>query len=147
MQNTTKTGGKMTHTIDRSIYLKLLAKVTPKIIENELEYQETLAEVEKLFFNKNRTMEEDALYELLVILVEKYESENHSLDTPKPLEILQHLMDTKGITESDLIVILGDQKIVTEIIKGQSLINVNQADILANYFQVSPHLFLNAHYK
>jgi HTH-type transcriptional regulator/antitoxin HigA len=58
----------MTHTIDRGIYSQLLAKVVPKIIETEAEYQEALKETEKFLFNQNRTTEEDALYDLLIML-------------------------------------------------------------------------------
>ncbi len=49
--------------------------------------------VEKLFFNKNRTTEEDALYDLLVMLVEKDETENHPLEPAKPLQVLQRLIN------------------------------------------------------
>lgn len=79
--------------------------------------------------------------------MEKYEQENNPFDPPKPLAILQHLMEAKNIIESDLVPILGDKEIVKAIMEGQSLINENQAEILANYFQVSPHLFFNNYYK
>jgi HTH-type transcriptional regulator/antitoxin HigA len=132
----------MTHTIDRGVYSQLLSKVAPKIIETEQEYEEVLQEIEKLLFNKNRTIEEDALYDLLVMLVEKYEAENYPLERPNHQQIIQHLMDAKSISESDLVSILGDQKVVTAIIKGDCLINKNQAEALGKYFQVSPSLFL-----
>lgn len=134
--------GKMTHTINRNVYTQLLAKVVPKIIDTETEYQETLKEIEKLLFIKNRSVEENALYDLLVMLVEKYETENHPLDEANPNEILQHLLDARDINESDLVNILGSQKIVSEMIKGDRLINLEQANILGKYFQVSPDLFL-----
>ncbi|WP_071188219.1 hypothetical protein [Trichormus sp. NMC-1] len=86
---------------------QLLAKVAPKIIETEAEYQSVLPEVERLLFNKNRTTEEDALYNLLVMLVEKYETENHPLEPAKPFQVLQHLMEARGINESDLLDVLG----------------------------------------
>jgi HTH-type transcriptional regulator / antitoxin HigA len=93
--------GKMTHTIDRNVYSQLLSKVAPKIIETEREYEETLQEIEKLLFNKNRTIEEDALYDLLVMLVEKYEVDNYPLESPNHQQIIQHLMDAKSINESE----------------------------------------------
>ena len=103
----------MTHTINRNVYTKLLAKVAPKIITTEVEYQETLKEIEKLLFTKNRSIEEDTLYDLLVMLVEKYEAENYPLDEPHPHQILQHLMDARNIKETDLVTILGSQEIVS----------------------------------
>ncbi len=132
--------GKMTHTINRNVYTQLLAKVVPKIIDTETEYQETLKEIEKLLFIENRSLEENALYDLLVMLVEKYETENHPLDEANANEILLHLMDARDMNESDLVNILGSEKIVSEIIKGDKLINLEQAKILVKYFHVSPSL-------
>ncbi len=139
----TRTGGKMTHTIDRGVYSQLMAKVAPKIIETETEYESTLQEIEKLLFNKNRTIEEDALYDLLVMLMEKYETENHPLDQPNPQHILQHLMEARGINESDLLNIFGSQEIITAIMQGECLINSTQAESLGKYFHVSPSLFVS----
>ncbi|MBD2139755.1 hypothetical protein H6F32_19890 [Anabaena sp. FACHB-1237] len=69
----------MIHIIDRNLYGQLLAKIAPKIIENDVEYQSALQEVEKLLFNNNRTVQQDVLYNLLITLVEKYQTENHPL--------------------------------------------------------------------
>jgi HTH-type transcriptional regulator/antitoxin HigA len=132
----------MTPTIDRVVYSQLIAKVAPKIIETETEYELVLAEIEKLLFNKNRTREEDAVYDLLVMLVEKYETENHPLNEVTPSQILQHLMDARAMTESDLVKILGNPEIVTAILHDDCLITISQAEVLAKYFQVSPNLFV-----
>ncbi|MBC5795083.1 transcriptional regulator [Sphaerospermopsis sp. LEGE 00249] len=110
------------------------------------EYQSALQEVERLFFNKNRTTEEDALYDLLVMLVEKYETENHPLEPAKPLQVLQHLMEERGMNEADLLNILGlkegDQEIVNAILKGDCNINAEQAEVLGKYFYVPSKLFV-----
>lgn len=132
----------MTHPIDRDLYTALLTKTVPKIIETEAEYENVLTEIEKLLFNKNRTIEEDALYDLLLMLVEKYEAENHPLDVATPGQILQHLMEARSINESDLLKIFGNQEILTAIKEDKCLINSRQAEALAKYFQVSPSLFL-----
>ncbi|MFM2061044.1 MAG: hypothetical protein RLZZ507_714 [Cyanobacteriota bacterium] len=136
----------MIRTIDRNVYSQLLAKVAPKIIETEAEYQSALQEVEKLLFNKNRTTEEDTLYDLLVMLVEKYETENHFLEPAKPLQVLQHLMEERGMNEADLLNILGlkegDQEIVTAILQGDCNINAEQAESLGKYFHVPSSLFV-----
>jgi HTH-type transcriptional regulator/antitoxin HigA len=71
---------EMSNTFDRSVYIDLLLQVSPKVIETEEEYETTLAIVESLLFNHNRTPEQTALYQLLVILVEAYEEELYSLD-------------------------------------------------------------------
>lgn len=64
----------MDSTFDRIAFTDLLSQVTPKVIETEAEYEQTLAVVESLAFNQNRTAEQTALYKLLVLLVEAYET-------------------------------------------------------------------------
>lgn len=71
---------EMSDNFDRGIYTDLLLQVSPKVIETEEEYEATLAIVEPLVFNHNRTPEQTALYQLLVILVEAYEQEHYALD-------------------------------------------------------------------
>jgi HTH-type transcriptional regulator / antitoxin HigA len=62
----------MTLTFDRSVYCNLLTEIAPKIIETEDEYESALSLTERLTFQKNRTLEETALYKLLVTLIETY---------------------------------------------------------------------------
>ena len=70
----------MSNTFDRGVYTDLLLQVSPKVIETEEEYEATLAIVESLVFDHNKTPEQTAIYQLLVILVEAYEEEHYSLD-------------------------------------------------------------------
>jgi hypothetical protein len=42
----------------------------------------------------------------------------------------------------NLVSILCSQEVVTAILKGDCLINKKQAEVLGNYFHVSPNLFL-----
>jgi rRNA pseudouridine-1189 N-methylase Emg1 (Nep1/Mra1 family) len=79
MQNTIKSSGKMTTTINHRNYIDLLDRVeiVPKVIETESEYDRFLTVVEGLLSKRqNRTPEETALLVLLVKLVEDYEREH-----------------------------------------------------------------------
>jgi HTH-type transcriptional regulator/antitoxin HigA len=67
----------MSSTFDQALYTNLLLQVTPKVIATEEEYETTLAIVESLVFNRNRTTEQTALCKLLVLLVEAYGEEHH----------------------------------------------------------------------
>ena len=77
----------MTLTFSPEVYNDLLVEVTPKVIETESEYERTLAIVERLTFNRNRTPEETELHKLLVMLVETYESEHYPIPECSPDEI------------------------------------------------------------
>lgn len=138
----TKVNGKMTLTFDRTAYGDLLAEVAPQVIETEEEYDRALALVEKLTFAKNRTPEERALHKLLVQLVEVYEEENYQMNRSTPHEILQHIMESSGTRQADLVGVIGSSGVVSEVINGKRSISKAQAKALGDYFKVSPSLFI-----
>jgi HTH-type transcriptional regulator / antitoxin HigA len=141
MLNTTKINGKMMLTFDRATYSSLLAEVAPKVIETEDEYDRLLVIAERLTFAKNSTPEERALYKLLVMLIEVYETENYPIES-EPHEILQHIMESSGIRQADLVGIIGSSGVVSEVVNGKRAISKAQAKALGDYFKVSPSLFI-----
>jgi HTH-type transcriptional regulator / antitoxin HigA len=138
----TKANGKMTLTFDTTVYGNLLNEFVPKVIETEAEYDRALAVAENLTFKKNRTAEEKALHKLLVILIEVYETANYPMEESAPYEILQHLMETSGTRQADLVGIIGSSGVVSEIVNGKRAISKAQAKSLGEYYKVSPSLFI-----
>ncbi|BAZ68309.1 MAG: transcriptional regulator [Pelatocladus maniniholoensis HA4357-MV3] len=132
----------MTLTFDQNAYRNLLAEVTPTAIETEQEYERVLQVVEQLTFKKNRTIEEQILHKLLVILVEAYETQNYPMDESAPHEILQHIMGASGTRQADLVGIIGSSGVVSEVVNGKRSISKAQAKALGDYFKVSPSLFI-----
>ena len=145
----TQSNGKMTLTLNKKKYLKLLdtVQIIPKIIEDETEYEECLVVVEKLIAKKNnRTTEETALFRLLVKLIEDYEEQVYALkdwSNLSPHEILQHLLESSGTKQTDLIGIVSSSKgLISSIVNGKRAISKEQAKKLGAYFKVSPSLFI-----
>lgn len=129
-------------TFDRATYSNLLAEIAPKVIETEEEYDRLLAVVERLTFAKKCTPEEDALHKLLVTLIEVYDAENYPIDKSEPHEILQHIMESSGTRQADLVGIIGSSGVVSEVVNGKRAISKAQAKALGDYFKVSPSLFI-----
>ena len=142
MPNMTKTIGKMTPTINKEIYSNLLQETLPKVIETEAEYEEALAKVEQLTFAKNKSPEQLKLLKLLVLLVEQYETQNYPLEIAKPVEILQHLMESNHLRQTDLVGIIGSSGVVSEVVNGKRSISKTQAKALGKFFGVSAELFI-----
>ena len=132
----------MTLTFDRTAYCDLLTQTIPKVIESEQEYEQTLAIVEALTFKSDRTAEEDKLCALLVMLVEAYESEMYPMGELSAHEILQHMMESSGTRQADLVGVLGSSGVVSEIVNGKRTISKAQSKILGDMFKVSPSLFI-----
>jgi HTH-type transcriptional regulator / antitoxin HigA len=139
----------MTLTIDQKEYFRLLDKLQliPKIIETETEYESYLTVAESLIAKKdNRSTEETALFRLLVKLIADYEENMFALDDWSnllPHEILQHLLDTSGTKQADLVGIISPSKgLISSIVNGKRSISKEQAKKLGAYFNLPPTLFI-----
>lgn len=143
MLNIVKIGGKMTLTFDRERYKKLLCQYQPKVIKNEAENEVALKIVEQLMHNRNRTPEEDELYDLLVVLVEKFEQEHYKPGaTSTPLSMLHFLMEQQEIEEQDLIPLFGSKDTLKKVLQGQTDITLDKAKLLSSLFNVDLNLFV-----
>ena len=107
----------------------------------EEEYDRLIVIAERLAFKRNRTPEECTLYKLLVMLIEAYEVQNYLIDQAAPHEILQHILESSGTCQADLVGVIGSSDVISEIVNGDRLISKVQAKILGDYFKVSPTLF------
>ena len=132
----------MTLTFNTAAYSNLLSQYVPQVIETESEYDRVLAIAERLTFAKNKTSEEKALYKLLVTLIEAYESENYPIEESAPHDILQHLMESSGTRQADLVGVIGSSGVVSEVVNRKRSISKAQAKALGDYFKISPSLFI-----
>ena len=139
-----------THTIsgpsgmDVRRYGRLLAKFTPKVIENETENEEALAVVESLMERGEARLntEELALLNLLGTLIEKFERNAYALPDGDGAGALEVLMEGRSLKPVDLITILGSRARVSEVLSRKRAISKDQAKRLGVFFGVSPAAFI-----
>lgn len=132
----------MTPTLDKQNYAQLLMDAMPKVIETEAEYEQTLARLEGLLFQQKKSLAEQSLLKLLVLLVEQYETEHFSISKVSPHEVLQHLMEANGMSQKDLVGVIGSSGVVSEVVNGKRSISKSQARALGRIFNVDPGLFI-----
>ena len=132
----------MTLTINPSDYAQLLAKYQPKVIETEAENDRAIELAQELEHKANRSNEEDAILELLVTLIEKFESENYPIPEGTPHSMLLHLMDAGSIKQENLVSVIGSRGVVSEVVNGKRSISKAQAKALAEFFSVDVGLFI-----
>jgi HTH-type transcriptional regulator/antitoxin HigA len=77
-----------------------------------------------------------------VTLIEAYEAHNYPMEQSPPHEILQHIMESSGIRQADLVGVIGSSGVVSEVVNGKRSISKAQAKALGDYFKVSPTLFI-----
>ena len=106
-----------------------------------------MAVAERLIFKKQtRTPEETILFRLLVKLIKDYEEETYNLkewSKTSPHELLQHLMEARGMKQVDLVGILSPSKgLVSSIVNGKRAISKAQAKKLGEIFNISASVFI-----
>jgi HTH-type transcriptional regulator/antitoxin HigA len=133
----------MTLTIDPESYGKLLTKYLPKVIKNEAENEEVLDIAETLSNKHDLTHEEEQLLDLLVTLIEHFETKKYTFENNStPLSRLHFLMEANNLRQADLLDIFGSKGIASEVFNGKRQISKNHALKLGEKFHVDPALFL-----
>ena len=142
-KSTTKADGKKTAAVefDQVKYRKLVAKASPVLIETEAENERLLTIIEPMM-SRELSPEEGKLFDLLVKLVEDFEQQHYPMGEPSPTETLKFLMEQRDLRQRDIVHLFGSSGIASEVINGKRAISKNQAKALAEFFQVSPELFI-----
>lgn len=113
------------------------------IIETEEENERVLAVVEKLMEKGEEiSPEEEKLLKLLARLIEDFEEQYYHPREATPLEVLRHLMESRGSKQSHLWEVFGSKGIASEVLSGKRGISKTHAKALAAYFHVPADLFI-----
>jgi HTH-type transcriptional regulator/antitoxin HigA len=135
--------GKMTLTLNKLEYGALLVDIQPQVITTEEENDRALNIVENLLAEENLSPEKEQILRLLVSLIEKFEDEHYQLAASTPHSILIHLMEARGLRQTDLVGIIGSRGVVSEVVNGKRPISNAQAKSLGSFFHVDPSLFIS----
>ena len=84
-------------------------------IKTEEDYENALAEIERIFDASPGTSEGDRL-DILVTLVEVYEDQHYSIPEPNPIEALKYYMESRGLSRKDLEPYIGSRARVSEVL-------------------------------
>lgn len=128
--------------INDSAYAKLLARSLPRPIRSDEEHARFISLLLDLDEREDLPPEEEALAEVLTLLIEDYEEKHHPLPGVSPNESLKALMDERGLKHKDIWPVLGNKGAATEILSGRRSISKAQAKRLSEFFHVPVELFI-----
>ncbi len=128
--------------ITDSKYAKLLAKSLPRPIHSGAEHTRLVQILLDLDESENLSPEEEALAEVLTLLIEDYEEKVHPLPNLSPTASLIALMEDRGLKHKDILPVLGNKGSATEILAGRRSISKAQAKRLAETLRVPIDLFI-----
>lgn len=102
------------------------------IIRDEAGYAAAMAAYESFFDNEPALGSEDGdRFELLGLLLAKYEEEHFPIPKTSPVEAIRFAMDRKGLGQSDLAELLGSRSRASEILNGRRDLTLPQIRLLS----------------
>lgn len=126
-------------------YGELLSSALPRAIRTEAEYDRIAEIVTRLALKgeDHLTPEEDALLELLTVLIERYDDEHYQIPDAPPHAVIRMLMNDRGLRHKDLLPALGSRGVTSDVINGKRKPSMTQVKALAEFFKVSPEVFVS----
>lgn len=147
IKNTSGGGGKKIVTAERRFnrrrYSALLAEAAPRVITSGDELERATKVAEPLLKKgERRTLEENALCQLVLKLIDDYQQLHTLIPDLAPHELLQALLEESGQRQAQLVPIFGSRSRVSDAVNGKRTISKEQAKRLGEYFHVTPAAFI-----
>ena len=127
-------------------YLELLRSCPLRVIRSEFEYERAIEMLDRLSdCGSGRTADETEYLLALAVFVEKYEDEHHAIRRVSGIEMLNYLIETHGLTHSELAAGTGlANSTISELLAAKRKLSVKHIELLAHFFKVRPSVFLAA---
>jgi len=123
-------------------YFELVLQFPLRPIRSDEELDEAVRMVDSLLDRRDLVPGEKDYLEVLGDLIERYESEAHPMAPVSDAEMLRHLIEAKGVSQTEVAEATGiADSTISEVLKGKRALNRSHIGKLARYFSVSPDVF------
>jgi antitoxin component HigA of HigAB toxin-antitoxin module len=124
----------------------MLVQVFPLIsIRDDTHLAEALSVIDRLLARSVRRPAEEEYLRALTDLVETYENAHVVIPPTGGIEALRYLMEEHGLTQVDLVPLLGTPSIVSEVLSGKRHLALSHITRLADHFGLPADVFLERH--
>jgi HTH-type transcriptional regulator/antitoxin HigA len=110
-------------------------------IRCEADYEQALAEIEKLWGAESGTAEGDRL-DVLATLIDAYEAEHYPMDPPDPIEAIKFRMEQQGLTRKDLEPLIGPRTRVAEVLDRKRELSIDMIRRLHDRLGISAEVLI-----
>lgn len=111
-----------------------------KILRTEEEYN---GACERIYILMNSNVDaiepnspEGEEIELLSLLVEKYEQENHQMEAPTPIEAIKFRLEQMNLKQADVAPLFGGKTRVSEVLNGKRRLTLKMITLLNRYLGI-----------
>lgn len=112
-----------------------------KPIRTKADYENALAEVERLWGAKSGTPKGDRL-DVLATLIDAYEARHYPMDPPDPIEAIQFRMEQQGLTRKDLEPLIGSRARVAEVMNRKRNLSIDMIRRLHQALGISAEVLI-----
>jgi HTH-type transcriptional regulator / antitoxin HigA len=115
----------------------------PKVITSETQHEQYVSTLLNLDRRGHLSAEEKSYAELLTVLIDAYEEEQHPIRAASPVEVLTALMSANNLRQRDLVDVFGTESVVSEVLHGRRSFAKTHIQKLSKRFNVSPEMFFD----
>lgn len=118
---------------------------SPHVLRTQEEYAAAVAEIDRLLDLDPKPFSDDSdRLELLALLVETYEAQHDPIDLSDvtPQDVVDFMLDQKGMSRADLAEIMGGRSRVSEFFNGKRELSKAQIEALRNTLGIPADLLL-----
>ena len=112
-----------------------------KLIKTDLDYQNALDRLDKIFNAPMGTPESDEA-DILGLMIDEYEKTYFPIDTPDPIEAIKIRMEEMQLKQVDLVPEIGGKSRVSEVLNRKRKLTVDMIRRLANKLNLSAELLI-----
>ena len=123
-------------------YVKLILRFPLRPLRSDGDLDEAIRVIDGLLDKNDLAPEEKDYLQVLSELVERYEKEEHPVAPVSDREMLLHLIEAKGVTQTEVAEQTGiANSTISEVLNVKRDLSRNHIGKLARYFSVSPNVF------
>jgi HTH-type transcriptional regulator/antitoxin HigA len=123
-------------------YPRLLSETQPEVVHDEALNEKFINALRDLDANWNElSTEQRKLHELLVLIIQDFETRTYKIHSATPIEVIEELMAANDLKSKDLIGILATDSVVSEVLAVKRRLTVDHIRRLSERFNVSPAVF------
>ncbi len=122
-------------------YMELINEFPPRPIGTEVELIATQTRIHSVLDNPHLTQDDRDYLKVLGMLVYDYEEHHEPMPTLKGAALLKALMEEANLQPHDLVTLLGNEAMISEILDQRNVLTDRQVQALASFFHISPSSF------
>ncbi len=105
-------------------------------IRTESDYDEALAEIDRLMDAPDDDHEANDRLEVLSALVKVYEEQHYPIAPPSPIDLLKFVMEQRGLSRKDLARAIGSEAHVSNVLRGRRALSLSMIVRLNRLFGI-----------